>query len=172
MVAPVFIDHISPSRKRDTFGTSYQVAVTIGMLVAEIISIHWIFGTNATWPYVFLCGILPPVVQLVLSFFVPESPVWLAKNLELNRAMGVEKYLKGDEAETDKIQEIFKTDYLGFFESLRGLWSDRTVRASTWQVINLQMIQQITGVYAIFFYSTQVFTTDGIEARYSAFICN
>ena len=79
----------------------------------------------------------------------------------------MDKALKGKLAETDEIQKIFKLEHLGFFESIKGLWNDKTVRSSAWQVINLQMIQQITGVYAIFFYSTQVFTTDGIEARYA-----
>ena len=51
MVAPVFIDHISPKKRKDAFGVSYQVTVTIGMLVAEVISIHWILGTNSRWPY-------------------------------------------------------------------------------------------------------------------------
>ena len=77
-VAPTYLSEIAPESKKGVFGTSFQLGVTIGIVVAQIFGLEWIFGTNDLWPICLALGAAPAATQIVLGFISPESPAWLA----------------------------------------------------------------------------------------------
>ena len=77
-VAPTYLSEIAPESKKGVFGTSFQLGVTIGIVVAQIFGLEWILGTNDNWPWALALGAAPAVLQILLGFISPESPSWLA----------------------------------------------------------------------------------------------
>merc|ERR1712046_327133 len=94
-IAPVYIVEIAPLEKRGAFGTMFQLGVTGGSVLSQIIGLPWLMGTWDLWPGLLLLGAFMPLLQLVLIPFCPESPLWLARNDKKIEAVKAEKRLYG-----------------------------------------------------------------------------
>ena len=75
-LSQVYIAEISPAHLRGMLGGMYQVAISLGILLAYVI------GYFLLWNWLALVGCFPAVLLFVLMFFMPESPRWY---LEKNR---------------------------------------------------------------------------------------
>lgn len=91
-IVPLYISEIAPANKRGRFVTYYQLAVTVGILIAYLSNygllisaeninfntdtFHYLFGREV-WRGMFIVGAIPAFLFLVGLFFVPESPRWL-----------------------------------------------------------------------------------------------
>lgn len=58
-------------------GTVSQLAVTIGLLLGQVLGIPYILGTKDGWPFLLGIAIIPAVLQLLLLPMCPESPRYL-----------------------------------------------------------------------------------------------
>lgn len=58
-------------------GTVNQLAVTIGLLLSQVLGIEQILGTNDGWPVLLGLAICPAILQLILLPICPESPRYL-----------------------------------------------------------------------------------------------
>ena len=76
-LVPMYISEISPFNLRGGLGTINQLAVTVGLLVSQILGVEGLLGTDTGWPFLLGLAIFPPVFQLVLLPFCPESPRYL-----------------------------------------------------------------------------------------------
>ncbi|XP_070535083.1 solute carrier family 2, facilitated glucose transporter member 5-like [Ptychodera flava] len=75
-VVPVFSAEIAPKNMRGAIGINHQLAITIGILIAQILGI-FIFNTEDTWPILVAFGGVFAVMQICILPFCPESPRWL-----------------------------------------------------------------------------------------------
>lgn len=82
IVVPLYIAEVAPSNIRGRAVTFYQLAVTIGILVAYLSNAlvlhygwHWFDGTY--WRMMFLIGALPALLFWIGLYRIPESPRWL-----------------------------------------------------------------------------------------------
>ena len=93
IVSPVYISEVSPAEKRGTMVSLYQLAVTIGFLLAYLMNYLVLKGAdtastdpalgtrmfnNEYWRGMLGLETIPDLLFLVLIFFIPESPRWLA----------------------------------------------------------------------------------------------
>ena len=93
IVSPIYISEVAPADKRGTLVSLYQLAITVGFLLAYLINYLVLKGadTSATdpslgsrmfnneyWRGMLGYETLPDLLFLVLIFFIPESPRWLA----------------------------------------------------------------------------------------------
>ena len=72
-------------------GTVYQLVVTISILVAQILSMESILGTETLWPVLLGLTIIPAIYQLASLPFCPESPKYtlLNKGKEIESQRGI-----------------------------------------------------------------------------------
>ncbi|WP_074239074.1 MFS transporter [Chitinophaga niabensis] len=91
-VVPLYLSEIAPDDKRGRLVTYYQLAVTIGILVAYLSnamllnyalanagkSTNWLF-VKEVWRGMFGVGVIPAVLFLAGLTQVPESPRWLMR---------------------------------------------------------------------------------------------
>jgi hypothetical protein len=56
-LVPMYISEIAPLNLRGGLGTVNQLAVTVGLLISQVLGIEQILGTNDGWPV--LLGKLP-----------------------------------------------------------------------------------------------------------------
>ena len=84
MNAPMYIAEIAPSDIRGKMVTYYQLAIVIGFFVVFLAT--YFIGSNLSeaenitfgWKYMFWSELIPSCLFLILLFFVPKSPRWLA----------------------------------------------------------------------------------------------
>ncbi|KAL2577105.1 hypothetical protein AAZV13_16G112700 [Glycine max] len=137
-VVPVYIAEIAPQNLRGGLGSVNQLSVTIGIMLA------YLLGLFVNWRVLAILGILPCTVLIPGLFFIPESPRWLAK-------MGMI-----DEFETS-------------LQVLRGFDTDISVEVHEIKVgIGLLVLQQLSGINGILFYSTTIFANAGISSSEAA----
>ena len=76
-LVPMYISELSPINLRGGLGTINQLAVTVGLLISQILGIEHLLGTDEGWPYLLGMAIIPPIMQLILLPICPESPRYL-----------------------------------------------------------------------------------------------
>ncbi len=94
-IVPLYISEMAPAERRGRYVTYYQLAITMGILVAYI-SNYGLLSMNAfsnmqlgefwnllfveqKWRAMFLVGLLPATLFIIGLFFVPESARWIAQ---------------------------------------------------------------------------------------------
>ncbi len=93
IVSPVYISEVSPAERRGTMVSLYQLAVTMGFLLAYLMNYLVLRGAdvsatggglaermfnNEYWRGMLGLETVPDLLFLLLIFFIPESPRWLA----------------------------------------------------------------------------------------------
>ncbi len=80
IVSPVYISEVSPAEVRGTMVSLYQLFITIGFLLAYLANYLILKGTSMAdyWRPMLGAEAVPDILFLVLIFFIPESPRWLA----------------------------------------------------------------------------------------------
>ena len=73
-LVPMYISEIAPLNLRGGLGTVNQLAVTVGLLLSQVLGIEQILGTNDDWPVLLGLAICPAILQLLLLPVCPESP--------------------------------------------------------------------------------------------------
>lgn len=76
-LTPMYLAEISPMHLRGAVGTVYQLVITISILLAQILGMDSLMGTDALWPWLFCLTLIPAIVQMVTLPFCPESPKFL-----------------------------------------------------------------------------------------------
>lgn len=75
VVAPVFISEYAETSIRGMLGTCFQLFLTMGILLVYAV------GAVTNWIVLSWVCLVVPVVMFIGLFFVPESPVWLLKQV-------------------------------------------------------------------------------------------
>lgn len=165
MLAPMYISEIAPAAIRGRLIAIYQLGIVIGILLiyfvnAGIASMYdeaW--NISVGWRWMFGSGILPSVLFIVLLFFVPESPRWLAQQNRLIEAMEVLLKVNGEpkaQQELATIRQAIHAETGSFTDLLKpGL------RLALIIGIILAILSQVTGINAIMYYAPEIFKSTG-----------
>jgi MFS family permease len=73
--APLYIAETAPLRIRGALVSTYQLAITIGILVSYLTGL--LISGDGTWRTLFALGAVPGLLFLAGLAFLPESPRWL-----------------------------------------------------------------------------------------------
>lgn len=91
-LSPMYIAEVSPSEIRGRMVSVNQMTIVLGILSAQIVNMligqgvtaEW--GREQGWRWMFWAEAVPAVLFLVMSFFIPESPVFLKLKSEGKQA--------------------------------------------------------------------------------------
>ncbi|XP_015727424.1 solute carrier family 2, facilitated glucose transporter member 3 [Coturnix japonica] len=164
---PMYISEVSPTGLRGAFGTLNQLGIVIGILVAQIFGLKEILGTEALWPLLLGLTIVPAVMQCVALLFCPESPRFLLINkMEEEKAQTVLQKLRGTQDVSQDILEMKEESAKMSQEkkvTIPELFRSPNYRQAIMISITLQLSQQLSGINAVFYYSTGIFERAGIK---------
>ncbi|CAN1285126.1 Sugar transporter ERD6-like 15 [Linum perenne] len=161
-LTPLYVAEISPKNVRGTAVSISQLTIMVG------ISFTFLVGSIINWRTMALIGASSGVLQLVLTFFIPESPRWLAKTDKGNRFEAVLKQLRGESEdiswEIDEIKEYTKTiQSISQDSSIFNLFQKQY--AIPLLVGNgLLVLQQFAGMNSYMFYTGAIFISAGISS--------
>ncbi|XP_027026046.2 solute carrier family 2, facilitated glucose transporter member 1-like [Tachysurus fulvidraco] len=163
---PMYVGEIAPTALRGALGTLHQLGIVIGILMAQVLGIESIMGNATMWPFLLGFTFIPALIQCALLPFCPESPRFLLiiQNEE-NKAKTVLKKLRGTEDVGDDIQEMKEESRQMMREkkvTIMELFRSPLYRQPILVAIMLQLSQQFSGINAVFYYSTSIFTKAGV----------
>ncbi|KAG7357273.1 sugar transporter [Nitzschia inconspicua] len=164
-VVPIYLGEMAPPTLRGTLGTLTQFCLVIGILIADLMAFP--FATEGGWRVLFAVTMIVAILQLLMSPFLLESPRWLLnRDPSSLRARYIIKRLRGlrDEHQVEQevgnfiIGETAQHQDEGTQASiLKELWAHPKRRTLLLSSLVLQMGQQLSGINAVFYYSTSFF---------------
>ncbi|XP_008429711.1 solute carrier family 2, facilitated glucose transporter member 3 [Poecilia reticulata] len=165
-LTPMYLGEISPTALRGAFGTLHQLGVVIGILVAQIFGLEAALGSDRLWPLLLALTILPALIQSAMLPFCPESPRYLLIVLnEEEEARKALERLRGTDDVNNDIKEMKEEGMKMAMEkkvSIPELFRSPKYRQPIIIAIVLQLSQQLSGINAVFYYSTGIFKTAGV----------
>ena len=177
IIAPMYIAEMAPAAIRGRMVSFNQLNIVIGISAAFFTNyliltlgqsdVAWAESLRlGEWSWRWMLGIetLPAVLYFFALLIVPESPRWLAMQerdddaLEvLERVGGAEQARKDLQAVKDSI--VAEAELGGM--SLKALFHPSMKLVLTIG-ISVGILQQITGINSVFFYSPMIFEQSGI----------
>ncbi|XP_036961631.1 solute carrier family 2, facilitated glucose transporter member 1-like isoform X2 [Acanthopagrus latus] len=164
---PLYVEEISPTSLRGALGTLHQLGVVIGILIAQIFGIESIMGNASMWPLLLGFTLLPAVLQCALLPLCPESPRYLLINCnEESKARSILLKLRGTDNVSEDIQEMKEESQQMMREkkvTIPELFRSPMYRQPIFVAIMLHLSQQLSGINAVFYYSTGIFEQAGVS---------
>lgn len=177
-VAPLYISEIAPAKIRGRLVTFYQLAITVGILVAYLSNsaLHsyaiahqdsagsgigsYVFVQEA-WRGMFGIGIIPSLLFMGGLFLVPESPRWLLLRNRGQEAVQILSRISGEEAARSDVAAIRST--LGQERgSYKDLFSPGMRKAMLIGIL-LPLFSQFSGINAVIYYGPRILNEAGFE---------
>ncbi|XP_050720627.1 glucose transporter type 1-like isoform X10 [Eriocheir sinensis] len=166
-LVPMYISEIAPLNLRGGLGTVNQLAVTVGLLLSQVLGIEQLLGNNKAWPILLGLAVVPAVMQMVLLPVCPESPRYLLMSRQMeDEARRALRRLRASSHVEEDIEEMRAEEAASQTEAHMTMF--QLVRNSTLRMpltigVVMQLSQQLSGINAVLYYSTSLFTAAGLE---------
>lgn len=173
MVSPLYISEFAPSRLRGMMVSLYQLAITIGIVLAYFSNAYLaehtattyasegmtrIFSTEV-WRGMLGLEAVPAAIFLVCLFLVPESPRWLLLKGQEQKAGNILIKIDGAAAAEHEIQ-AFKSQGRDNDTPLKELFSP-VYRKALWIGLLLPFLSQVCGINAVIYYGPRILEQAG-----------
>ncbi|KAG7500027.1 solute carrier family 2, facilitated glucose transporter member 1-like [Solea senegalensis] len=166
-LTPMYVGEVSPTPLRGAFGTLHQLGVVVGILIAQIFGLEALLGSDKMWPLLLALTVAPAVLQCILLPFCPESPRFLLINLKQEeQARKALVRLRGSEDVSKDMQEMKEESAKMAMEkkvTIAELFRSASYRQPLLIAVMLQLSQQLSGINAVFYYSTGIFADAGVK---------
>lgn len=177
ITAPLYIAEISPAESRGRMVSINQLNIVLGFSAAYFANYYllqlsdstesWVtyLGINSeTWRWMLGLEALPAIIFFIAMFFVPESPRWLIAQNRQQEATKILTKINGTEKVKAVISEILNN--INEESKSQKLPITELFKPAMKLVITIGIVvgvlQQITGINAVFFYATSIFEQSGI----------
>ena len=169
-VAPVYISEMAPPDIRGRLVTLFQLAVTIGILVAYLVGLA--LNSSGDWRLMLGLGAVPALLLAGGMIKMPQSPRWLVMSGQEYKARAtLQRIRAGGEHEIDiEIEEI--EDQVG---EEPGRWNELKtpmMRAALTVGVGLAILQQVTGINTVIYYAPTIVEYTGIDSSSSAILAS
>ena len=179
IVSPIYISEVSPAKIRGTLVSLYQLAVTVGFLLAYLM--NWMIDSNIdpsisgdvtlwqkimhteAWRGMLGSETVPTLLFFFIIFFIPESPKWLIVNGKINKASLV---LSKIYATDEEVKEEINVTNASLKGETKGKWSDLLKPGILLAVITgsaIAILGQFMGVNAVLYYGPKIFADAGFD---------
>ena len=154
-LSPMYIAEVSPTEIRGRMVSLNQMTIVLGILAAQVVNMLLARDTSVAecqawnlewgWRWMFWAETVPAALFLLMSFFIPESPVYLSlRAVEKPRQTNGPAPTKGQES---GMKELFQSKYSRIL--LLGLV--------------IAVFQQWCGTNVIFNYAQEIFVGAGFD---------
>ncbi|MDG5765989.1 sugar porter family MFS transporter [Balneolales bacterium ANBcel1] len=177
IVAPMFIAEISPPKMRGKMVSVNQLNIVIGISAAfftNYLILRWgqseaflaqtLMFAEYNWRWMLGLETLPAIIYFIGLFFVPQSPRWQIRAGKIDEARQTMNRLYGEEDADKQITDVINSleadkhkENVSVTELLQP-----ALRFVLIIGISLAILQQITGINAVFFYAPMIFEQSGI----------
>ncbi|KAJ4266152.1 glucose transporter [Fusarium torreyae] len=176
VLVPLYQSEMAPKWIRGSLVCAYQLSITIGLLSASVVNVL-ASKLNSSAAYRIPLGlqIVPAIVLTGGLLILPETPRFLVKKgLHEQAGLSLSRLRRLDithPALVDELQEMIANHQ---YELTLGADSYKDIFVGsphlgrrTFTGCGLQMLQQLTGINFIMYYSTTFFDGAGVESPYT-----
>jgi len=168
LVCPMYIAEISPAPLRGRMVTFYQLAITMGILLAYL-SNYFLLNTGTNnWRWMFSSQSAPALLFFFGLFLVAESPRWLIRKGRLSDASRVLERIGGSAyaiTEGEAIQQSFSQETK---EQVKDLFR-KAYGHIVFIGVMIAIFSQAGGQNSLFSYAPEIFKQAGMAEK-SAFL--
>nr|CAB3456045.1 unnamed protein product [Digitaria exilis] len=166
--APLFLSEIAPAHIRGALNILFQLNVTIGILVANVVNYFASAVHPLGWRYALGGAAVPAAVLFLGSLAITETPTSLVERGKVDAGRRTLEKIRGTgevDAEFDEIRSAcdlaaeLNAEERPYRRLLR-----RESRPPVVIAVAMQVFQQCTGINALMFYAPVLFQTMGFEA--------
>ncbi len=161
VVAPLYAAEMAPKRLRGRFVSTYQLAITVGILFAYLAD-DALTGSDR-WRLMFGLAVIPGAALVVGFLVMPESARWLLKMGRRDEARASLVKVDGPEVADVELAQI-EADLVAEQREGQASWGEvlsPSLRRALWVGIGLAVLQQVTGINAIIYYANEIFAEAG-----------
>ena len=165
VAGPLYIAEVSTPWSRGAMVSLYQLAITIGIFVAFVVGLF--LDPDTQWRISFGIGALLGGSLIAGMLVMPPSPRWLVGRGRFDVALGVLQRTLGSDKEAARelkaIKErVAEESGASFWAALKG---SHAVRLALILAVGLALLQQASGINAIFYYAPEILEDVGLGER-------
>ena len=176
-LSPMYIAEVSPGHIRGKLVALNQLTIVLGILAAQIV--NWLIaepmpaGTTIApadswnvlwgWRWMFWSAAFPAAAFLILAFFIPESPRWMALKGVRQKAEAVLTNIGGEEYARQEIEAIEAAESKAAAKGGLGLLFSRPYLPVLILGVVIAVFQQWCGTNVIFNYAQEIFSDAGYD---------
>ncbi|CAH2044157.1 unnamed protein product [Thlaspi arvense] len=162
---PLYLSEMAPAKIRGALNTSFQLAITLGILAANLVNyatpklesgIGWRFSLG-------LAGI-PAALILVGSFLLPETPNSILERGYKEEARNMLQKIRGTMEVENEFRDLCNACEIS--KRVKHPWTaimQARYRPQLTFCVFIPFFQQLTGINVIMFYAPVLFKTIGFE---------
>lgn len=184
IVSPIYISEISPAKIRGTMVALYQLAITLGIVLAYLINFLILKNSdsiqfanpffervlnNELWRGMLGSESIITLLFLFILFFIPESPKWLIVKGRNEKALGIFRRLK---ATDEGAAEELRLTMTSISSEVKSEWSALREKGIVKAILigsAIAILGQFMGVNAVLYYGPDIFADAGLAAKDSSF---
>jgi sugar porter (SP) family MFS transporter len=160
--SPVYISEVAPPESRGRLVSFFQLAVTIGILLAYLVGLA--FDHTEGWRWMLGLGCVPALALAFGMLRMPQSPRWLVMSGDdfAARAALARIRVNDPDAIDRELEEI-----KGSLDEKPGAWSELlapVVKAALVVGVGLAILQQVTGINTVIYYAPTIVEFTGVDS--------
>lgn len=180
IVSPIYISEVAVPEKRGTLVSLYQLAITIGFLLAYLVNYLILKGAtldatdpalgsrmmnNEYWRGMLGSETIPDLLFFIVIFFIPESPRWLIVKGKEDKALGV---LQRIYLEPEGAKEQLEATRASIAGEVKSEWKELLQPGIFKAVLigsAIAILGQFMGVNAVLYYGPKIFMDAGLSGE-------
>ena len=180
IVSPIYISEVAVPEKRGTLVSLYQLAITIGFLLAYLANYLILKGARLDasdpslgsrmmndeyWRGMLGSETIPDLLFLAVIFFIPESPRWLIVKGRSEGAMKILRRIYGSEDEAAAQMEATRASIAGEVKSEWKSLLEPGIFKAVLIGSSIAILGQFMGVNAVLYYGPKIFMDAGLSGE-------
>nr|WP_237694777.1 sugar porter family MFS transporter [Streptomyces sp. SID5468] len=181
VIGPAYIAEVAPPAYRGRLGSFQQAAIVVGIAISQLVNygiLQMAHGQQRghlagleAWQWMLGVMVVPAVLYGLLSFAIPESPRFLisAGRIDAAKKVLADVEARGTDldARVEDIKLAMRREHKSSFRDLLG--GKGGFLPIVWVGIGLSVFQQLVGINVIFYYSSSLWQSVGIDPSSSFF---
>ena len=180
IVSPIYISEVAVPEKRGTLVSLYQLAITIGFLLAYLANYLILKGAaldasdhslcsrmmnDEYWRGMLGSETIPDLLFLAVIFFIPESPRWLIVRGRDAEAMRILRRIYGEAADAESQLAATKASIAGEVKSEWKSLLEPGIFKAVLIGSAIAILGQFMGVNAVLYYGPKIFMDAGLSGE-------
>ncbi|PHT99220.1 Sugar transport protein 9 [Capsicum chinense] len=159
---PVYLSEMAPAKLRGALNVCFQMAVTIGILIANLVNYGTATMKKNGWRVSLVLAAVPAIIMTVGTVFLPDTPNSLIDRGQKEQAKAMLQKIRGTSNVDNEFEDlVIASDMSKQVASPWGNIMQRRYRPQLTVAILIPFFQQLTGINVINFYAPVLFKTLG-----------
>ncbi|HEU4902187.1 MAG TPA: sugar porter family MFS transporter [Flavisolibacter sp.] len=160
MLSPMYIAEVSPAAVRGRNVAINQLTIVLGILITNLVNYQLADKGEESWRWMFGLGAIPSLLFLVGVLWLPESPRWLFKAGQNEKANRILHKIGGVDFSKDTMNDIRRSLRNEAKPTYAAVFA-KDVRPAVLVGIALAVFQQFCGINVVFNYTSTIFESVG-----------